>query len=231
MGRSPRVDIGGQVYHVLNRGNAGMTIFDDEGDYAAFETILEQAAERVRMRVVAYCLMPNHWHLVLWPRRDGDLSRFMTWLTLTHTQRWHAHRHSTGAGHVYQGRYKSFMVEGESYLATVCRYVERNAKRAGLPTPRARAESWQWSSLWRWKHGNAEQKRLLSPWPVPSGRRPAGWLKLVNQAQTQEELEALRLATNRCRPFGSAKWCERMVRKHGLEATVRPRGRPRKSDG
>lgn len=204
-----------------------MTIFDDEGDYAAFETILEQAAERVDMRVIAYCLMPNHWHLVLWPRRDGDLSKFMGWLTLTHTQRWHAHRHTTGAGHVYQGRYKSFLVEGESYLTAVCRYVERNAKRAGLPTPRAKAESWPWSSLWRWKHGNAEQKRLLSAWPVPSGRRPAGWLKLVNQAQTQEELEALRLAANRCSPYGSAKWCERMVRKHGLEATVRPRGRPR----
>ncbi len=228
MGRSPRVDVGGYVYHVLNRGNARMAIFDDDGDYQAFEAILEQAVQRTAMRVLAYCLMPNHWHMVLRPRRDGDLSKFVGWLTLTHTQRWHAHRHTTGEGHVYQGRYKSFLVHGESHLATVCRYVERNAKRAGLPSPRARAESWRWSSLWRWKHGNAEQKRLLSPWPTPGGRRPRGWLALVNQPQTSAELEALRIAANRCSPYGSRAWRDRMIRKHGLETTVRPRGRPKK---
>src|SRR5271165_1259391 len=108
MGRPQRQDEGGFVYHVLNRGNGRMTLFEKAGDYEAFERVLSEAGNRMEMRLLAYCLMPNHWHLLLWPRGDGDLSRFVGWLTLTHTQRWHAHRHNAGTGHVYQGRYKSF---------------------------------------------------------------------------------------------------------------------------
>ena len=126
-----RTSAGGLLYHVLNRANARMRIFDTEKDYAAFERILAEAVRRTRMRLLAYCVMPNHWHLVAWPREDGDLSTFVGWLTLTHTQRWHAHRHSVGSGHVYQGRFKSFLVESDEHLWTVCRYVERNALRAG----------------------------------------------------------------------------------------------------
>ena len=87
MGRPLRPTSADVVYHVLNRANARMTLFDDEGDYKAFERVLGQACERGHMRLLAYCVMPNHWHFVLWPRHDGDLSRFMNWLTLTHTQR------------------------------------------------------------------------------------------------------------------------------------------------
>jgi len=86
MGRALRVTPGDTVYHVLNRANGRQALFDDGGDYAAFERVLAEAQQRVPMRLLAYCLMPNHWHLVLWPLRDGDLSRFMAWLTLTHTQ-------------------------------------------------------------------------------------------------------------------------------------------------
>ena len=143
MGRALRTAAGGLAYHVLNRANARMRIFDDAKDYEAFERILTEAVRRVKMRLLAYCVMPNHWHLVLWPRGDGDLSTFMGWLTLTHTQRWHAHRHSVGSGHVYQGRFKPFLVESDDHLWTMCRYVERNALRAGLCE---RAEQWRWSS-------------------------------------------------------------------------------------
>jgi putative transposase len=132
MGRPLRVAPGGLVYHVLNRANGRMALFDDDGDYAAFERVLAQACERVSMRLLAYCVMPNHWHLVVWPQRDGDLSRFMNWLTLTHTQRWHTHRQTVGTGHLYQGRFKSFVVQTDEHLLTGCRYVEGNALRAGL---------------------------------------------------------------------------------------------------
>src|SRR5260370_27208182 len=91
MGRPHRVALGGYVYHVLNRANGRLPIFQKDGDYAAFVRILGEAREHVPgMRLLAYCLMPNHWHLLLWPRRDGELSDFSHWLTLTHTQRWHA---------------------------------------------------------------------------------------------------------------------------------------------
>src|SRR5256885_2321789 len=102
MARTPRAAEGGLIYHALNRANARLTIFEDDGDYEAFERVLAEAVPRHAMRLLAYCVMPNHFHLVLWPRGDGDLSRFMRWLTLTHTQRWHAHRGSAGAGHLYQ---------------------------------------------------------------------------------------------------------------------------------
>ena len=120
------------MYHVLNRANARMTIFHKPDDYAAFERVLAEAVERTKTRLLAYCLMPNHWHLVVWPEKDGELSRFTGWLTLTHTQRWHAHRHTTGSGHLYQGRFKSFPLQDDAHFFTVCRYVERNALRANL---------------------------------------------------------------------------------------------------
>ena len=118
-------------------------LFEDDGDYAAFAGVLGQACERVSMRLLAYCVMPNYWHLVVWPRRDDDPSRFVNWLTLTPTQRWHQHRHTVGEGHVDQGRFTSFLVETNEYLLTVCRDVERNPVRAGLVE---RAEQWCWSS-------------------------------------------------------------------------------------
>lgn len=98
MGRPLRAASGYLVYHVLNRANARRIMFEDDGDYAAFERVLVQACDCLSMRLLAYCVMANHWHLVVWPRRDGDLSRFMNWLTLTHTQRWHQHRHSVAEG-------------------------------------------------------------------------------------------------------------------------------------
>src|SRR5271166_4459304 len=165
--------------------------------------------------------MPSHWHLVVWPREDGELSRFTGWLTLTHTQRWHAHRHSTGSGHVYQGRFKSFAVQDDEHFYTVCRYVERNALRVNLMQ---RAEDWRWGSLYRWYHGNAKEKSLLAAWPL---RRLANWAEEVNVPQTEAELSALRRSVNRGCPFGESFWSEQTVRRLGLESTLRPRGRPK----
>ncbi len=144
MGRPQRVAAGGYVYHVLNRANARIRIFDGDADYEAFEKVLSEAVERTETRLLAYCLMPNHWHLLVWPRKDGELSRFAGWLTLTHTQRWHAYRQSIGSGHVYQGRFKSFPVQEDEHFYTVARYVERNALRAGLVR---RAEQWRWAKF------------------------------------------------------------------------------------
>ncbi len=120
------------VFHVLNRGVGRMRIFDDDGAFAAFERVMEETLEIQPMRICAYCLMPNHWHLVLWPQNDGDLAAFMQRLTNTHVQRWQQHKQLVGTGHVYQARYKSFPVETDEYFYQVLRYVERNALRANL---------------------------------------------------------------------------------------------------
>ncbi len=224
MGRPQRAAEGGYVYHVLNRANARMTIFKKDADYEAFENVLAEAVARTQTRLLAYCVMGNHWHLAVWPRQDGELSEFVGWLTLTHTQRWHACRQSTGSGHVYQGRFKSFPVEDDGHFFTMARYGERNALRAKL-TPRA--ELWRWCSLYRWLRGSADDRRLLSAWP---SRRPAGWVDHVNAPQTDAELAALRRCVNRGSPFGTQAWSERTIRSLGLESTIRPRGRPKKQN-
>jgi REP element-mobilizing transposase RayT len=142
------VAAGGVVYHVLNRAraNARAQIFDGDADYAASERVPAEAAARTATRLLAYCVMPNHWHLLAWPRRDGALSAFARWLTVTHTRRrWHAHRHTAGGGHLYQGRFKSFPVQADAHFPAVARYVERNALRAGLV---GRAEDWRWCGVW-----------------------------------------------------------------------------------
>jgi putative transposase len=223
MGRPLRAAAGGVIYHVLNRAIARSQIFEKRGDFDAFERVLGEAHSRMPIRILAYCLMPNHWHLVLWPFHDGELTRFMTWVTLTHSQRWHAHHQSAGSGHLYQGRFKSFPVQADDYLLTVCRYVERNALRAGLVR---RAEDWRWSSLWRRTQNGSEMPAWLASWPIET---PRNWVDWVNQAQSAAELESLRESVRRGRPFGSGKWVRATAREFRLDTTLRERGRPSKS--
>lgn len=220
MPRHARLAPGGIGYHALNRGNGRDTLFDKPEDYSAFERIMTQAMDRCPIRLLAYCLMPNHWHMVLWPKKEGEMTEFLRWLTLTHSQRLHAHRHTTGWGHIYQGRFKSFPIEQDEHLIVVLRYVERNALRAKLVE---RAQNWRWCSLWRRLNGDGES--LLSDWPIDM---PKDWVAWVNKAQSAAELEAVRRSVNRGTPYGSDAWQLRVAKKLRLEFTLRPRGRPRK---
>lgn len=222
MPRTARQTPGGLVYHALNRANARLKLFRKAADYSAFLQVFDSALERHPVRVLGYCLMPTHWHFVLWPKADGQLSEFLRWLTLTHSVRWHAHHRTTGSGHVYQSRFKSFVVADDDHLLTVLRYVERNPLRAGLVE---RAEDWPWSSLACRTAGGEDAEKRLHAWPEVGG---AAWRKWVNKPQTEAELEALRQSVARGRPYGSAPWVQKMVKRLGLESTIRPRGRPRK---
>ncbi len=167
MGRVRRVDVGGMVYHALNRANFRSRLFKKEEHYRDFLILVEESLEFVPMRILAYCLMPNHWHMVLYPRADGDLSRFLQRITLTHTQRYHAKTRTVGYGHIYQGRYKSLPVEEDGHFLTLVRYVERNAQRAGLVK---RAEEWRWSSVDARLHGNDGKRGCSVRGPSQSRR-------------------------------------------------------------
>jgi putative transposase len=223
MPRSNRVAPPGIVFHVLNRGNDRRQIFDDDADYAAFERVLTESLVLEPVRLLAYCVMPNHWHMLLEPTAEGQLGRFMQRLTVTHVRRWHEHRHSVGHGHLYQGTFKSFPVQDDMHFAAVARYVERNALRAGLV---GLAQAWQWASLWRREHGSPEQRMILSEWPIA---RPADWVTKVNRAQSAKEEEAIRQSLRRGRPFGDGTWQLKTAKALGLESTFRERGRPKKA--
>ncbi len=222
MPRRLRVATGGLAYHVLNRAAGRGLLFDDEPDYLAMERVIERTHELLPIRIVSYCLMPTHWHLVLWPREDGELSEFMRLLTVTHTQRWHAHRHSAGTGPVYQGRFKSFPIQQDGHFLAVCRYVERNAVRANLVRS---ARRWPWCSLARRAaSGRTPWLLPLRKWPVPP---PSDWQALVNRAESEAELEALQQCMKRGRPYGDERWQKRTAKQLGLQSTLRPRGRQR----
>lgn len=221
MPRPLRCAPGGFVYHVLNRANARRPLFEQEGEYALFEAILDEVRERVPVRILSWCLMPNHWHLVLRPEKDGALSDYMRLVTLLHTQRWHARRATVGTGHLYQGRFKSFVVQQDAHFLAVCRYVERNALRANLVQ---RAEHWPWSSLSRLS-GSSSRHPRVDAWPVP---RPANWIEQVNTAASDEELKALRRCTRRGSPYGDEAWQGETACQLGLQSTLRSRGRPQK---
>jgi putative transposase len=221
MPRTARASVGGICYHVINRGNGRDEVFHESDDYDAFVALIGEANERVAMRVLAYCLMPNHFHLVLWPREDGDLSRWMQWLMTSHVRRYH--RHYGGSGHVWQGRFKAFPIQQDEHLLVAMRYVERNALRARLVR---RAENWAWSSV-RW-HKGRQRLAWLHEGPVDRGR---SWVADVNAAMTGDEEEALRKSVNRGTPWGSPAWQKRIAGRLGIESSLRPRGRPRKERG
>ncbi len=223
MPRSGRNFPGGLVYHVLSRAVARLPLFEKPADDAAFERVLGEALDRLPMRILTFTLMPNHWHLILWPEHDEDLTAFCRWATHTHSMRWHAHYHTSGTGHIYQGRFKAFPVETDDYFYTVCRYVERNALRAKLVE---RAEEWRWSGLWRRIQGDEQPRRLLSNWPLPF---PKNWLALVQACQTESELQAVRRSVQRGSPFGSDSWQEQTAERLGIKYSLRPRGRPKKN--
>lgn len=222
MPRVNRVDVANQIYHVLNRANARMQIFDNDKDYQLFEEVLEEAKEKFDMKVLAYSIMPNHWHLILYPKNDGDLQVFMRWLSMTHTQRWHVKKQTSGQGHIYQGRYKSFICQDDPHFLALVRYVERNPKKANLVK---KVEDWRWGSVWRREKGTERQKKLLSGWVIDE---PGDYLKYLNKLQSEDEEKAIQNAILRGCPYGQDDWKNRILKKFKLESTVRSRGRPKK---
>ena len=218
MPRTARASAGDYCYHVINRGNAQAEVFHADGDYQAFLDLLRQASQRLPMRVLAYSLMPNHFHLALWPHHDGDLSRLMQWLLTAHVRRYHTYHDSSG--HIWQGRFKAFPIEQDDHLLTVLRYIELNPVRAQLV---ARAEDWRWSSARAWRE--SARGPQIEVGPVV---RPEPWLDWVNGEMDETDVQRIRQSVNRNAPFGSAAWSAVTADLLGLDASLRPIGRPQK---
>ena len=221
MPRTHRLIEANGIYHVINRGNGRRRIFRKDEDFQAFLKVLAAGLKRYPVALLAYCVLSNHWHLLLRPHTDSAISKLMAWVTVTHARRYHQHYQSPGNGHVYQGRYKSFPVEDDGHFLTVARYIEANALRAGVV---ADARRWRWCSLAQREGGRADVP--LTPWPVD---RPRHWAKIVNQAMDPDQLTQVRQSVIRGRPFGSLPWMQRMGVRLGLQSTLKPLGRPRKA--
>ena len=161
------------IHHIVNRGNRKKLIFRKEGDYRAFVEILEQAVDKFGVRLIAFCVMPNHWHLVVWPDQRVSISAFMHWVTSTHVRRYHLHHGLTGTGHLYQARYRNHVCKDDRGVLAVMRYVEGNPVAAGIVR---RAQSWRWSSL-RMRMDGADRGFLSDP-PITL---PENWPTYINE--------------------------------------------------
>jgi putative transposase len=219
MARPPRFIVENHCYHILNRGNQKARVFHEPADYDQFLALIHMAQERLYLPILAACLMPNHFHFVVRPRHADDISRWTQWVFTTHVRWQHAKFRSTGR--IWQGPYKAFLCQADHHLLTVMRYVERNALRANLVE---RAEDWRWGSL-AWRGTQTPPVRVAeSPVSLPSY-----WRHLVNEPQTSTELAAIRQCVNRQSPFGDERWTLEKARELGIEHSLQPRGRPRKS--
>jgi len=194
MARKPRIDLGEYIYHVINRSNGRVKIFHTDEDYQDFEYLLSEIKETFDMRILGYVLMPNHWHLILYPRKDKDLSKALHWLCTSHANRYHARKRTIGNGHLYQGRYKSFLIQTDTHLLSVLKYVERNPVRAKLCKA---VTGWRWGSA-RYRGSNQKQK-LLTDLPIDLPKDYQAWVSIP---ETAESLKEVRHSVEKGVPFG-----------------------------
>lgn len=166
-------------FHVINRSSRKSPLFERSKDYREFLRILREGLQRHPVPLLAYCVMSNHWHLVVGPVGTGVLSTLLHWVTTTHAVRFHAKRNTSGQGPVYQGRFKSHVIESAGTLLRAIRYVERNALAANLVR---RAEDWPWGSL-------ADRQRSVCALPLKGAAflSSRSWIDLVNASQLLED--------------------------------------------
>lgn len=217
MPKRKRIGSAGFIFHVINRGVRRLSLFGHDEDYRLWLRCFAEAHARSPVDVFAFCLMPNHFHLVVRPTEDGQLSEFMRLGTVTHSIRWHCRNGSLGTGSVYQGRFKAFPIQTNRYFYNACSYVEANPIRASLV---GLAEEWPWSSLYA-RCRNCHVLPLAT-WPI---LQPADWLNHVNRSQ--EDIDRIRHALQTGSPLGEAAWSRATSHALSLPTGMRGRGRPR----
>ena len=202
---------GGYVYHIWNRGAGRLRLFKKPEDYLAFERVLVEAHARHPIPLLDWCLMPNHWHFVVFPDDDQQVTQFFRWLTHTHAVRAITHRRVMGMGPLYPGRFKLLPVQTDGHLLTLLRYVQRNPVRAKLAK---NASDWRWSGEWARMHGEKETRSILSAWPVD---RPRRWTTWVDEPENVEETKAIRTCVRRSSPSGTDDWTQETAQRLNLE--------------
>jgi putative transposase len=227
MGRLPRAIDDGLVYHAMNRGNNRAEVFADDGDHEAFVESLRVAKGLYPFALFGYCLMSNHFHLLLRPGPGQSISRILQSVTVAHT--WRHHKWHGSSGHVWQGRFKSPVIQDDGHLLVVLRYIEANPVRAGMV---ADPGDYRWSSYGQ--DGPGLIDTLLDGFPEwehlgpTEAERRRRWRAKVRGAQKRDELTAVRDSLRTGRPLGSPAWVKGVEARLGIDPTPRRRGRPRK---
>jgi len=206
------------IYHILNRGNGRGVVFSQPGDYQSFMDLLRESKQSFGIDLYAYCLMPNHFHFVAKCPGSELFSRWMQWLTTAHARRYH--KYYGGSGHVWQGRFKSFLIHCDDYLISVLRYVEANPLRAGLVEF---PEAWRWSSF-SGRVGLCHDE-LLAGLPITL---PSTWSEWVGRAMGESELKTIRASVKRQTPYGPSSWQGAMCSRLGIKSTLNRVGRPKR---
>lgn len=176
------------VVHIVNRGNDRRQLFFNPLDYEEFLSLMRWAKSHEPVRLVAYVVMPNHWHFVIWVQSGTQVSRFMHRLTFAHAARVRVQTDTLGEGHIYQDRFHAFLVDGEQRYLRLVRYVEANPIRAGLVR---RAQDWQWSSL---NERLGRSRGLVERGPIQLAEC---WSDVVNETLSPTYLEDLRARQGR----------------------------------
>jgi len=205
MPRIARGLAGGEIYHIINRGNRKMAIFHDEKDYKKFIELLFRGRDIADVKLYAFAIMPNHFHLIAKPKESNDISKYMQWV-LTSYVRYYNKTYKT-SGHLWQGRYKSFIVKKDNYLINLYNYVLENPLRAKLEN---------------WKHTSENYKNsgFIEELPVE--------ISEIKKNIDKKEIENIRHCIERQSPYGDETWREKICKKYNLSSTIRPRGRPKK---
>jgi putative transposase len=225
MGRLPRVIDEGLVYHAINRGNNRADVFADDTDFVAFLQSLVATKQRYPFQLFGYCLMTNHFHLLLRPDSGQSISRILQSLTVAHTWRYHKRHHTSG--HVWQGRFKSPVIQDDSHLLVVLRYIEANPLRARMVRD---LSEYRWSSFAQ--HGIGQDDPLLDAFPEWSdlgrteAQRRKHWRAKLRREQDETELAAVRKSLQSGRPLGTSDWIDSVAKRLDIELNPRPRGRP-----
>lgn len=218
MPRIARGLIDNGIYHVINRGNRRLEVFHNDEDYKRLIELLGKAKERALVKVLGYCLMPNHFHLLLQPVQGEQLGRYMQWLMTSYVRQYN--KLYGMSGHIWQGRYKSFLIQEDEYFLNVLRYIEANPVRANLVQ---NAKDWRYSS--HTDRINNMESPVLDELPM---KLPQSWNRFVNEPVKEKKLEEIRNSVNRQTPYGMETWQRETSIRLGLESTLKPRGRPKK---
>jgi putative transposase len=219
MPRIARIVGTGYPHHIIQRGNNRQQVFFDDGDRRAYLAFLRRFASENDCRINAYCLMSNHTHLLLVPLKNASLSKTMQKLSLRFTQ--HINDRYDRTGRLWECRFHSCLIEKETHLWAVCRYIERNPVRAGIVNEPLQ---YRWSSAEVNAHG--EKDGIVEPiWQSHLEREE--YLRFLNQPEDEKLRQHISDATTIGRPIGSEKFLQQIGELLGVVSKPRPRGRPR----